>query len=113
MNVKKAQGGAHEKRTITKLSSKTRSAPGREGAKAAARNRGDSTGTGSGAGAMTVQELRCEAARLDIDGPLEDGQGPAHARERVASWSARPCAGWTTARSPRSRWSAWARRSWR
>src|SRR4051812_45001696 len=50
-NVKKAQKGARQKKTITKLSSKTRSALGREGAKAAARKRGASTGTGSGAGA--------------------------------------------------------------
>ena len=35
-NVKKAQAGARKKKTITKLSSKTRSALGREGAKAAA-----------------------------------------------------------------------------
>lgn len=67
-NVKKAQAGARRKKTITKLSSKTRSALGREGAKAAARKRGASKGTGTGAGAMTVTELRREAARLGIDG---------------------------------------------
>jgi hypothetical protein len=67
-NVKKAQAGARRKKTITKLSSKTRSALGREGAKAAARKRGASKGTGSGAGAMTVTELRREAAKLGIDG---------------------------------------------
>lgn len=66
-NVKKAQAGARQKRTIANLSSKTRSAMGREGAKAAARKRGASEGTGSGAGAMTVTELRREAARLDIE----------------------------------------------
>jgi len=38
-NVKKAQAGAREKRTISKLSKETRSALGREGAKAAARKR--------------------------------------------------------------------------
>ena len=67
-NVKKAQSGARSKRSIANLDSKTRSALGREGAKAAARKRGASHGTGSGAGAMTVTELRREAARLGIDG---------------------------------------------
>jgi hypothetical protein len=67
-NVKKAQEGARKKRTIANLSSKTRTALGREGAKAAARKRGASHGTGTGAGAMTVTELRREAARLGIDG---------------------------------------------
>ena len=62
-NVKKAQSGARRKRSITKLSKGTRSALGREGAKAAARKRGASKGTGSGAGAMTVTELRREAAK--------------------------------------------------
>src|SRR5438477_7380923 len=66
-NVKKAQSGARSKRTISKLDSATRSALGREGAKAAARKRGASHGTGSGAGAMTVTDLRREGARLDID----------------------------------------------
>jgi hypothetical protein len=60
--------------TDPKLSSKTRSALGREGAKAAARKRGDSPGTGTGAGAMTVQELRREAAQLDIDGGSKMGK---------------------------------------
>jgi hypothetical protein len=73
-NVKKAQSSARREKTITKLSSKTRSALGREGAKAAARKRGDSQGTGTGAGAMTVQELRREAARLDIDGRSKMGK---------------------------------------
>lgn len=73
-NVKKAQAGAREKRTIANLSSKTRSAMGREGAKAAARKRGASEGTGSGAGAMTVTELRREAARLDIEGRSKMGK---------------------------------------
>ena len=41
-NVKKAQSGARSKRTISNLDSKTRSALGREGAKAAARKRADS-----------------------------------------------------------------------
>src|SRR5947209_20529026 len=67
-NVKKAQAGARQKRTITKLSKRTRTALGREGAKAAARKRGASRGTGSGAGAMTVTELRREAAKLGIEG---------------------------------------------
>ena len=57
-NVKKAQTAAQSKRTISKLDSQTRSALGREGAKAAARQRGASKGTGSGAGAMTVPALR-------------------------------------------------------
>src|SRR6059058_5245499 len=73
-NVKKAQTGARKKRTITKLSSRTRSALGREGAKAAARKRGASKGTGSGAGAMTVTELRREAAKLGIEGRSKMGK---------------------------------------
>jgi hypothetical protein len=73
-NVKKAQTSARRKKTITRLSSKTRSALGREGAKAAARNRGASKGTGSGAGAMTVNELRREAARLGIEGRSKMGK---------------------------------------
>src|SRR5437762_2762570 len=73
-NVKKAQSGARRKRTIANLSSKTRSALGREGAKAAARKRGASRGTGTGAGAMTVTELRREAARLGIDGRSKMGK---------------------------------------
>jgi hypothetical protein len=73
-NVKKAQAGAREKRTITKLSKDTRSALGREGAKAAARKRGASKGTGTGAGAMTVTELRREAARLGIEGRSKMGK---------------------------------------
>ena len=51
-----------------------RSALGREGAKAAARKRGASKGTGSGAGAMTVTELRREAARLGIEGRSKMGK---------------------------------------
>ncbi len=73
-NVKKAQTGARKKKTITKLSGKTRRALGREGAKAAARKRGASKGTGSGAGAMTVTELRREAAKLGIDGRSKMGK---------------------------------------
>ena len=73
-NVKKAQAGARQEKTITKLSSKTRSALGREGAKAAARKRGATKGTGSGAGAMTVTELRREAAKLGIEGRSKMGK---------------------------------------
>lgn len=73
-NVKKAQAGAREKRTLRKLSSKTRRSLGREGAKAAARKRGASRGTGSGAGAMTVPELRREAAKLGVDGRSKMGK---------------------------------------
>jgi|SRR5436190_10097031 len=73
-NVKKAQQGARRKRTIANLSGKTRSALGREGAKAAARKRGASKGTGSGAGAMTVTELRREAASLGIEGRSKMGK---------------------------------------
>lgn len=73
-NVKQAQSKARSERTISKLSSQTRSALGREGAKAAARKRGASKGTGSGAGAMTVTELRREAARLGIDGRSKMGK---------------------------------------
>jgi hypothetical protein len=73
-NVTKAQSGARSKRTISKLSTRTRSALGREGAKARARKRGTSGETGSGAGAMTVTELRREAARLDIRGRSKMGK---------------------------------------
>jgi hypothetical protein len=73
-NVKKAQEGARKKQTIANLSSDTRTALGREGAKAAARKRGASSGTGTGAGAMTVTELRREAARLGIDGRSKMGK---------------------------------------
>jgi hypothetical protein len=73
-NVKQAQAGARKKRTIANLSSDTRSALGREGAKAAARKRGATKGTGTGAGAMTVDELRREAARLEIDGRSKMGK---------------------------------------
>jgi hypothetical protein len=73
-NVKKAQSGARQKKTITKLSKKTRTALGREGAKAAARKRGASKGTGTGAGAMTVPELRREAAKLGIEGRSKMGK---------------------------------------
>src|SRR5437868_10976530 len=73
-NVKKAQSGARSKGTISNLSKDTRQALGREGAKAAARKRGASRGTGSGAGAMTVTELRREAARLDIAGRSKMGK---------------------------------------
>jgi Rho termination factor, N-terminal domain len=73
-NVKKAQSGARRKKTIAKLPSETRSALGREGAKAAARKRGASKGTGSGAGAMTVTELRREAASLGIEGRSKMGK---------------------------------------
>lgn len=71
-NVKKAQAGAREKRTISHLSKDTRSALGREGAKAAARKRGATSGTGTGA--MTVRELRREAARLGFDGRSKMGK---------------------------------------
>jgi hypothetical protein len=47
-NVKKAQAGARSKKTISKLSSKTRSALGREGAKAAARKRARPRGPAAG-----------------------------------------------------------------
>ena len=73
-NVKKAQSGARRKKSIAKLPKKTRTALGREGAKAAARKRGASKGTGSGAGAMTVTELRREAAKLGIDGRSKMGK---------------------------------------
>lgn len=73
-NVEKAQRAARNKRTISKLSRSTRSALGGEGAKAAARKRGASSGTGSGAGAMTVLELRREAARLGISGRSKMGK---------------------------------------
>jgi Rho termination factor, N-terminal domain len=73
-NVKKAQSGARRKRPISNLSKGTRSALGREGAKAAARKRGASKGTGSGAGAMTVTELRREAAKLGIEGRSKMGK---------------------------------------
>ena len=73
-SVKKAQAVAQRRKTTSKLPRKTRTALGREGAKAAARKRGASRGTGSGAGAMTVTELRHEAARLDIAGRSRMGK---------------------------------------
>ena len=73
-NVTRAQAGARKKKTITKLPKKTRTALGREGAKAAARKRGASKGTGSGAGAMTVAELRRDAAKLGIEGRSKMGR---------------------------------------
>jgi hypothetical protein len=73
-NVKKAQTGSRQKQSLKNLPKKTRTALGREGAKAAARKRGASKGTGSGAGAMTVPELRREAARLDIKGRSRMGK---------------------------------------
>jgi Rho termination factor, N-terminal domain len=73
-NVKQAQSGARKKRTISKLSKQTRSDLGREGAKAAARKRGATSGTGTGAGAMTVTELRREAAKLGIEGRSKMGK---------------------------------------
>ena len=73
-SVKKAQSAARRKKTITKLPKKTRTALGREGAKAAARKRGASKGTGSGAGALTVSELQREAARLGIEGRSKMGK---------------------------------------
>ena len=73
-NVKKAQSGARRKKTISKLPKKTRKALGREVAKAAARKRGASKGTVSGAGAMTVTELRREAAKLGIEGRSKMGK---------------------------------------
>jgi hypothetical protein len=73
-NIKKAQAAARSRRTIANLSRETRSALGREGAKAAARKRGASHGTGHGAGAMTVRELRREAARLGIGGRSKMGK---------------------------------------
>ncbi|MGH2883066.1 MAG: hypothetical protein ACRDPA_10285 [Solirubrobacteraceae bacterium] len=73
-NVKKAQSASRSKRTIASLSSKTRSALGRERAKAAARKRGASKGTGSGAGAMTVTDLRREAVKLHIAGRSKMGK---------------------------------------
>ena len=63
-NVKKAQAAAKNDRTISHLSSETRSALGREGAKAAARKRGDTSRTGTGAGAMTV--VGCAVKRLGL-----------------------------------------------
>jgi hypothetical protein len=73
-NVTKAQSEARKQRTISKLSKETRRSLGREGAKAAARRRGASRGTGSGAGAMTVPELRREAAKLGIEGRSKMGK---------------------------------------
>jgi hypothetical protein len=73
-NVEKAQSGARRTKSISKLPKKTRTALGREGAKAAARKRGATRGTGSGAGAMTVRELQREAARLGIEGRSKMGK---------------------------------------
>src|SRR5918992_857854 len=87
-NVKKAQAAARQKKTITKLPKKTRTALGREGAKAAARKRGATKGTGTGAGAMTVTELRREAARLGIEGRLRTPD--AHRRRASIALPPRP-----------------------
>jgi hypothetical protein len=73
-NVKKAQARARRERTIANLSGATRRALGREGAKAAARKRGATRGTGSAAGAMTVTELRREAAGVRIAGRSKMGR---------------------------------------
>src|SRR3954454_23801035 len=73
-NVKKAQTGARKKKTISKLSAKTRRDLGREGAKAAARKRGASQGTGTGAGALTGTELRREPAKLGSEGRAKMGK---------------------------------------
>jgi hypothetical protein len=73
-NIKKAQTAASKSKTISHLSPETRSALGREGAKAAARKRGATSGTGTGTGAMTVTELRHEAAQLGIDGRSKMGK---------------------------------------
>jgi hypothetical protein len=73
-NVKSAQRSARSKRTIAKLSRRTRRDLGREGAKARARKHGTAGETGSGAGAMTGTELRREAARLDIRGRSKMGK---------------------------------------
>jgi hypothetical protein len=73
-NVKQAQRAARSSRTIANLPADTRSAMGREGAKAAARKRGTAGEKGSGAGALTVAQLRREAARLDIDGRSKMGK---------------------------------------
>jgi hypothetical protein len=73
-NVKKAQSAARKKKTISSLPKRTRQALGREGAKAAARKRGATHGTGTGAGAMTVTELRREAAQLGIEGRSKMGK---------------------------------------
>jgi hypothetical protein len=73
-NVKRAQAGARKSRTISKLPKRTRTALGREGAKAAARKRGATRGTGTGAGAMTVTELRREAAKLGVEGRSKMGK---------------------------------------
>jgi hypothetical protein len=61
-NVKKAQAGAKSKQTLKNLSSKTRSALGKE---AAAVRRGD---------APTRDELLQEARRLDISGRSKMGK---------------------------------------
>lgn len=45
-----------------------------------ARKRGASKGTGSGAGAMTVSELRREAAKLGIEGRSKMSKGAADPR---------------------------------
>lgn len=63
-----AQQAVRDERTISRLSSATRSALGRERAKAAARKRGPRTGTGTSVGALTVTQLRREAARMGIGG---------------------------------------------
>ena len=65
---------SYTRRSVGRCPLESRSALGREGAKAAARKRGATRGTGSGAGAMTVAELRREAARLRIAGRSKMGK---------------------------------------
>jgi hypothetical protein len=67
-NVKKAQAGAREQRTIANLPAKTRTALGKQGAAVARRKR---TGT---SGPKTRAELYEEAKRKDLPGRSEMGR---------------------------------------
>lgn len=67
-NVKKAQKGARQKRSIASMPARTRSALGRQGAAVARRNR-----TGS-RGPKTRQELYAEAKRRNLPGRSKMGR---------------------------------------
>lgn len=70
-NVQKAQGAARKKKTISKLSPKTRSELGKQGA--AARKR--SGEPGHRLEDRTRQDLYAEASKLDIPGRSKMGKG--------------------------------------
>jgi hypothetical protein len=76
-NVKQAQAGARRKRTIAKLPKKTRTALGREGAKAAARKRGATKWHGHRRWGDDRHRAAARGRAARDRGALEDGQGVA------------------------------------